>query len=175
MISFLSASGCVKISGSLTKIGLNDFLKTEFITSASAPADGVSSVLVGLQLKNSDNSPVPAYKPVFEVTSGGSIINPGCTTSDNNGISACIVKSVEPGVKTLALINAKVGLRQNVTFTAPTGARSIILSSGSTVPATTSAGSRLTVSFGKVFKASRQVTSGGYVVNMGLKPAGSGR
>ena len=175
MISLLSASGCVKISGSLTKIGLNDFLKTEFIASAPAPADGVSSVLVGLQLKNSDNSAVPAYRPEFESVSGGSIINPGCTTSDKNGISACMVKSIEPGVKTLVLTNAKVGLKQSVTFTAPTGARSIILSSGSTVPATTSAGSKLTISFGKAFKASRQVTSGGYVVKMGLQPAGSGR
>lgn len=165
----LTSSACVKISGSLTKIGINDFLKTEFIASAPAPADGVSSVVVGLQLKNSDNSPVPAYKPQFEVTSGGSIINPGCTTSDNNGISACIVRSIEPGVKTLQLTNAKVGLKQNVTFTAPSGARSILLSSGATVPATTSAGSKLSITFGKAFKSSQQTTSGGYVVNMGLK------
>ena len=166
LILLMGLSACVKISGTLTKIGgKNDFLKTEFIVGGPQPANGVSQLLVGLQLKNSDNNAVPNYKPTYEVVSGQGVTGTACTTSDNNGISACILKSVVPGQKTIALTNAKIGLKQNVVFENPAGAKAANIISGATFHSVTTGGSKVSMSVGNPAQGIKRTTTAGYIVN----------
>jgi len=165
----MGLGACVKISGSLTKLGgKNDFLKTEFIVGGPQPADGVSQLLVGLQLKNSDNHAVANYQPTYEITSGGGVITSSCTTSDSNGISACVLKAIQPGQKTVSLTNAKVGLKQNVLFENPSGAKAANLISGATFHNTTPLGSKVSVSFGNSTQGVKRTTAAGYIVNFSM-------
>jgi hypothetical protein len=169
IVLVLLSSGCVKISGSITNLlGQNDFLKTEFIVGGPQPADGVSQLLVGLQLKNSDNRSVPGYKPAYQVVSGSGVITSACTTSDANGISACIIKSVQSGQKTLELTNAKVGLRQNVLFENPHGSKTTNIISGAEFHRSTTLGSKVSASLGNATQGIKRTTTAGYIVNFSL-------
>src|SRR5688572_1813660 len=104
-------TACGNLEGTITrgnpKLKEHDFERTEMIHNGAAFADGVSELLVVVQLKNSDNQPVANYKPAYEVASGAAVITSPCTTSLDTGISVCILKSTQPGAKKIRLINAK--------------------------------------------------------------------
>lgn len=131
-------SGCGNVDAKIKRqLGIdspsvtNDFLKTEIVV-GSARADGVSELAVVIHLKNSDNTPVADYKPVYEVTAGLGVLPGGCTTSDKNGVSACALRATQAGTKRLKLKNAKVGLEKEVVFDAAVLSKSgMSLSSGS--------------------------------------------
>ena len=172
LLAALFCGGCVKLSGGILSFSKpNDFLRTEFAVAGSEIADGTSSLLVGLQLKNSDNLPVGAYKPEFRIASGAGVNSSGCTTSDANGISACVLRSTVPGEKVLELTNAKVGLKQTVLFTAPVGAKTGKIVAGASTSLSTAQGAKLMASVGdSVFGLSR-TTQGGYQVRFNVHGA----
>jgi hypothetical protein len=172
---FFLVSGCGKISGSIRSISvhaINDFLKTEIIASNEAVADGSSELLVVIHLKNSDNSSVGDYKPEYEIIAGAGVNAGTCTTSDKNGISACILKATESGVKTLRLTNAKVGLTKDVVFKLSDRKGKVLgLASGSHQSMTTVAGHKAEMSAGDPVNGINTKTAGGYRVMMSVQGA----
>ncbi len=177
LLVFIGLSSCEKqvadfVKGAMPSPASNaklDFQKTEIIVSGLVPADGVSPLIVVLQLKNSDNSSVPNYLPKYAVNSATGVLASNCTASDANGISACIVKSTSPGIKSFQLTNAKVGLAKDIEFGAPQGFQKLSLVSGARTQATTPQGSSLQASFGAPLAGAKLKTSGGYTVSFGLQ------
>ena len=164
-------SGCGKISIEVNKFKKPfDFLKTEIISSGPVPADGTSEMLLAVHLKNSDNSSVPEYRPEYEIVTGSGVSQSNCTTSDQNGISACILKANVPGPKILRLTNAKVGLERTVVFTpiVRSGVRMGIVSA-SNQNMTSAGGYKAEISLGEKFKNIKSVTNGGYEVRMSVQ------
>lgn len=154
----------------------NDFLKTEIVVGEPVPADGSSNLLVVIHLKNSDNNPVKEFLPTYTVTEDNSSLNNSlsnsvvttpCSTSDNNGISACILKSSAAGSLLFVLTNAKVGLSKTVVFTAAKGTSNLNIVSGSVINGSTPEGSKLQMTLGNPFDGVEQTTSGGFKVKLG--------
>ncbi len=70
--------GCGSVSGGITDATApvsQDFEKTEIIANGSVAADGVSQLLLAIQLKNSDNSSVADYQPTYDVVSGAGVVS----------------------------------------------------------------------------------------------------
>ncbi len=177
LLAFIGLSSCDKqvadfVKGALPSpaaIAKLDFQKTEIIVSGLVPADGVTPMVVVLQLKNSDNSSVPNYLPKYAVSAASGVLPSNCTASDANGISACIVKSTTPGIKSFQLTNAKVGLSKDIEFGAPQGFQKLGLVSGAKMKATTPQGSSLQANFGAPLAGAKLKTAGGYTVSFGLQ------
>ncbi|MCM2282058.1 MAG: hypothetical protein NDI61_09450 [Bdellovibrionaceae bacterium] len=179
--SLLMASsllGC-SIEGSIRHLnqkGQIDFALTEMIAGPAAPADGTSSVIVAVHLKNSDNSVVPSYRPEMQAASGLGLSIQACTLSDQNGISACILKATIPGTKRVRLTNARTGLETDVTFLSPqAGGRLLGLIPGSRMDATTPEGSKLEMSVGDTTQGISTTTNGGYKIKFSVQGAVSSR
>jgi hypothetical protein len=130
-LSLLIAGGCAKIDGQIhstfNRSLLQDFEKSEIITNGPAAADGQSELLVVIQLKNSNQTPVSDYKPIYAVTSGLGVAAGECTTSNVNGVSTCVLKSTQAGTKHIAVTNVKIALEKDVVFTQPTTKSSLEL------------------------------------------------
>ena len=173
VILALIFSGCGRISGGIRRAGSSssvvDFLKTEILANGPVAADGSSQLLVVIQLKNSDNTSVPNYRPTYGVTSSLGVPQSQCTTSDSNGVSTCVLKSIIPGQKTFTLTNAKVGLNKQVEFTAPKGTQRLGLVPACQVNGSTPAGSKIQVSVGNALKGARLKTAGGFQVSFSMQ------
>lgn len=168
----LALLGCGKAPGGLKGLSGGhkvDFLKTQLIAGAPVAADGVSQLLVGVQLKNSDNSPVSDYLPAYSISSGSGVIKSTCTNSDANGVSACILKSTVPGIKTMQLTNGLVGLSQHVQFIEPAGFQRMSLVPSSQVRGTTPQGSVAQITLGNQFQGNSLKTAGGYQVKLSVQ------
>jgi hypothetical protein len=119
---FLFVTGCGKISGeiSATFNRVQDFKRSEIISNGPAVADGQSELLVVIQLMNTDGSSVKLFKPTYEVVSGTGVTAQACTTSNDNGVSTCVLKSSEAGTKRISVTNIKIELQADVVFNSPT-------------------------------------------------------
>jgi hypothetical protein len=114
-------SACGPIDGKIHLWGstLPDFARSEIIQNGPAIADGSSELLVAVNLMNTDGSSVKLFKPTYEIVSGGGVQGSECTTSNNNGISTCILKSTQAGVKKFSVTNIRIKLERDVVFTPP--------------------------------------------------------
>ncbi len=147
-------------------------MKTEIIASSEAPADGAAELGIIIQLKNSDNSSVADYKPTYEIVSGSGVVARECTTSDNNGFSACILKATQPGKKRLRLTNALVGLEREIEFlNAARSGRLIGLAPGASALSTTPSGATVEFSVGEAIQGVRSQTQGDYKVFFSVQGA----
>jgi hypothetical protein len=117
----LLLSACGPIDGKIHLWGskLPDFARSEIIQNGPAIADGSSELLVAVSLMNADGSSVKLFKPTYEILSGGGVQGTECTTSNSNGISTCILKSTQAGVKKFSVTNIRIKLERDVVFTAP--------------------------------------------------------
>lgn len=140
-----------------------DYANTTIMVASSAAADGSSTLLAVVTLKNVDNSPCVGFKPSYEITPVEGVTKMDCTNSDINGVSSCLVKAITPGAKTFSLTNAKVGLAQPIEFTAPSGLQRLNTMAGGAI-GTTANGSKMQVSIGSPVKGVRHTTAGGYKV-----------
>jgi hypothetical protein len=164
-------SGCGVVS-SFIKSGLSkssiDFEKTEIISSGKAISDGISQLTIAVQLKNSDNSTVPNFKPSYEVVSGSEVVTNQCTTSLDNGMSYCLIQSSKPGYKRIRLTNGKVGLQKEIEFIPkPLLSGFSSLSSGGAVQSKTADGYSVSSVSGEATKDTKLTTSDGYNVFVG--------
>jgi hypothetical protein len=91
----------------LTDAKTLDFARSEIISNGPAVADGASELLVVVHLMNSDGSSIPLFKPTYEITSGGGVQGSECTTSNNNGVATCVLKSTQAGTKRFLVTNVK--------------------------------------------------------------------
>lgn len=150
---------------------VNDFAKTEIITGEPVPADGNAQLLVAIHLKNSDNKPVKEFQPTYDIETGANgVIKNQCSTSDINGVSACILKSTSAGIKLFVLTNAKVGLSKPIEFKSPLGKQFAEINSGSLMNGTTPSGSKTRFSIGRPFDQSylsTQPDGSGYKIILG--------
>ncbi len=78
-----------------------------------------SELLVVIQLMNTDGSSVKLFKPTYEVTSGTGVTAQACTTSNENGVSTCVLKASVAGTKRISVTNVGINLLADVVFTAP--------------------------------------------------------
>ena len=147
---------------------IDDFQRTEILANGIVPADGTSPHVVVLHLKNSDNSAVPGYLPAYSVTGMLGVSGSPCTTSDQNGVSACLIKSVVPGAKSFRLLNAKVGLSTDIQFGAPAGFQRTSLGSASVMHAATAEGSKVQMTFGQPLRGVALKSAGGYQITFGI-------
>lgn len=122
-----SASGCGKISGEISANfnRVQDFKRSEIISNGPAVADGQSELLVVIQLMNTDGSSVKLFKPTYEVVSGTGVTTQACTTSNDNGVSTCILKANTAGTKRISVTNIKIELQADVVFSAPVAGKSM--------------------------------------------------
>ncbi|OQW48991.1 MAG: hypothetical protein A4S09_12815 [Proteobacteria bacterium SG_bin7] len=168
--SFLLLSACGNLDLTLPS-GTVDFLKTEIIVGGTNLADGNSQMLVVVHLKNSNNSPVKNYKPTYNITPSNGLITSECSTSTDNGISVCVLRSTSAGPKSFKLTNAKVGLEKIVEFEHPKRGQMLGLASGAHQNMTTGAGHKVRLSVGGIGTGVNATTSGGYKVSLTLKTA----
>jgi hypothetical protein len=118
---FIFVAGCGKISNQVTATfnRVQDFKRSEIITNGPAIADGQSELLVVIHLMNSDGSSVKLFKPTYEIATGTGVSAQDCTTSNDNGISTCVLKATVAGTKKVSVTNIKIDLSADVVFTAP--------------------------------------------------------
>lgn len=163
------ALGCsTQVSVTSFSNSLRDFEKTEILVGSPVFANGNDELIVVVHLKNSDSSSVPNYKPLFDLAQLSDIQFSECTTSDLNGISVCRVKSIVPGLKTLTLTNAKVGLSKTIEFMQPQGSQRLALLPGS-LTSVTSDQYKVQINAGNSAKGVRYQTPGGYSVLFALQ------
>ncbi len=114
----LLLSGCVKISGTITKVvSAPDFKKSQMFVLNSAVANGVDQLQVDVRLMNSDGSVNPNFTPEFSISSGAVILPSQCFTSDKNGISICVLKAMTAGQRIMKILNVEnVDLEKPVQF-----------------------------------------------------------
>lgn len=148
---------------------INDFEKTEIISGGPAKADGSSELLLGIHLKNSDNSSVPSYRPQYEIQGNPGVNAGDCTSSDNNGISACVLTSTVPGSFAFVLTNAKVGLTKTLVFSPVLGHEKLSIVSGGLVNASTAQGSKVQVTLGQPLAGNNRVTPDGHKVKFSMQ------
>lgn len=119
----LGALGCNnKITG---KIGLSsfapDFKKSQIISNSPGIADGVSNVVLVVQLINSDNSIVVGFTPTLALTNSLGVNSSACTASNSNGVSTCVLRSSVAETVQVSVSNVQsIMLKTNVVFAAPT-------------------------------------------------------
>jgi hypothetical protein len=115
---FLITTGCVKLSGSITHLlAAPDFKKSEMIVGNMAIANGSDQLLVYIRLLNSDGSAIPDYRPEYDITSGSAILPSQCFTSDKNGLSICVLKSLTAGTRLMKINNVTaVNLEKEIKF-----------------------------------------------------------
>jgi len=153
-----------QIQGTFNPTTEQDFQKTEIIANGPVPANGTSPLLVAVHLKNSNNTSVPDFKPTYSISSGAGVTSSDCTTSDSNGVSACILKAVVSGTKTFTLTNALVGLSKNIVFDAAAGTEKTEILTGATANGTTGSGYKVQMALGHPLKGNYKLHSGGYKV-----------
>lgn len=119
----LLLTSCGKLSGQIeavfTRPKVQDFKKSEIIQNGPGIADGQSALTVAISLMNSDGSVVPQFKPTYDIVSGTGVLPAACTTSNNNGISTCLLKATQAGVKKLSVTNIQIPLEADLIFTNP--------------------------------------------------------
>jgi hypothetical protein len=83
-----------------------------------AMADGISAIIVLAEMRNQADAPVSGFTPEIEVDGEGVTTSP-CTATNNAGISVCVVKATEQGIKTFKVTNADgLDLKVDLNFTA---------------------------------------------------------
>ena len=106
MLALTLTTGCVKISGTLSKItAAADFKKSQMFVLNSAVANGVDQLQVDVRLMNSDGSVVEGFTPEFSITQGAAVLPSQCFLSDKNGISICVLKSMTAGQRMMKMTN----------------------------------------------------------------------
>lgn len=85
-------------------------------------ADGTSSVVVLVYVRNNKGQPVVNYQPKYNVTGSGNIAIP-CTLSNEDGLSVCLVKSTVVGQKNFAVLNLYKDLKTKINFKDPSQPR----------------------------------------------------
>lgn len=122
-LAVLCLVGCGEITAgieSLFERDPNDFRKSEIISDSPAVADGQSELLMVISLVNSDGNPVKDYRPTYDVIAGTGVHASICTTSNNNGVSTCILKSSQAGTKRVSVTNIQIQLQADLVFENPT-------------------------------------------------------
>ena len=92
-----------------------------------------------------------------------------CTTSDNNGISACVLKATVPGFKSVQLTNALVGLSKNVEFTISAGSQRLAIVSGGQMTAKSPNNSVAEVIVGAPVSGVKLQSAGGYLATLAIQ------
>lgn len=121
----LLLSGC-SIDVSIEDITGNDFLKSTILATSRGVGDGQTSATVVVLLKNSTGKLVTNYKPsfVFIDNNGSSYTGNGitysdCTSSNAQGISTCVIRSITIGPRKLLFNNIIIELSGVVYFDPP--------------------------------------------------------
>lgn len=97
-----------------------DFARSEIISNGPVLADGSSEMIVVIQLMNSDGTPIKFFKPSYEIKAGAGVQGSECTTSNIHGVSTCVLKSTQQGVKKFVVTNVKIALEKDLVFLPPT-------------------------------------------------------
>lgn len=105
--------------GALFGSGANDFMKSEIISNGPGIADGQSELLMIVHLVNSNGSKVKDFTPIYQVVSGSAVFASACTASNVNGVSTCVLKSTQAGVKRVSLTNIGIQLEADFVFNTP--------------------------------------------------------
>ena len=96
-----------------------DFLKSKVLSSTTGIADGVSDLVVNVELRNSNDTLVVGHIPTIDLLSGNGITLLDCTASNDNGISTCRLRSTIPGIATISIENIPIELDHDVKFDPP--------------------------------------------------------
>ncbi len=122
-VSLPGLLGCGKlsneVSATFTKPSVQDFARSQVINNGPGIADGQSELLVVIQLMNSDGTPVKLFQPTYSIISGAGVAAQACTTSNINGVSTCVLKASQAGVKRLSITNITISLEADVIFNQP--------------------------------------------------------
>jgi hypothetical protein len=110
-----------QIEASFKRPSTQDFAKSEIINNGPGIADGQSELLVVIQLMNSDGTSVALFKPTYEIIAGTGVTASACITSNVNGVSTCVLKSVQAGLKRISVTNIPITLNADVLFNQPAG------------------------------------------------------
>jgi hypothetical protein len=180
LTAFLALSACGKIKGTIQNLhgdaNTNDFLKTEIISGTHGIADGTTEMLIAIHLKNSDSTSVRDYQPTYSVTSGTGVTAGNCSTSDSNGIAACVLRSNQAGTKTIRLTNARVGLEKSLVFDPSLrSGRVLELAAAGKQSMTTTAGHKMELTVGQAAKGLEAKTASGYRILFSAQGAFSSR
>lgn len=97
----------------------NDFRKSEIKVLNSGLADGQTELTFTIILRNSNDSYVSGFRPIFEVVSGTGVTTGSCVKSNSSGVANCILKSNLSGIKIISVKNIDIKLEGNLTFNAP--------------------------------------------------------
>ena len=113
------------VSYDYTRTTAVDFKNSQIISNGPQAADGATNLLVVISLLNSNNTPVVGFTPTYEIVSGLGVTASPCTSSNSNGVSTCILRSAQTGIKRLRVTNVTtIALSADVTFSAPSGVKS---------------------------------------------------
>ena len=114
------------IDVSIEDITPNDFSLSSVLATSRGVGDGQTSATVVILLKNSGGSLVANHKPNFVFVDNNGATNQGagitfsdCTTSNDQGISTCTIKSISIGPRRLAFNNIIIELFGEVYFDPP--------------------------------------------------------
>ena len=96
-----------------------DFLKTTVISKTVGVADGITELIVTLELKNSNDKLVIGHTPKMKFVSGVNINFLGCSKSNENGHSVCRMRSVYDGTALIRFDEINIELETDVQFSPP--------------------------------------------------------
>lgn len=165
--SALVFSSCGGVDGKTHLSGAKrvDFARSEIISNGPAVADGSSELLVVIHLMNSDGSAVTLYKPSYEILSGAGVQGSECTTSNNNGVSTCVLKATQPGAKKFSVTNVKIQLEKELLFSPPTPPGAVTgLVSAARFRHTSAAGHEISGTVGSVHSNLVKTGTGGWKI-----------
>ena len=93
-----------------------DFLKSKVLSETIGVADGITDLVITVELRNSDDTLVADHTPTMTIISGNGVSVFACTQSDASGISVCRLRSVIPGQVLVSIENIKIELTEEVVF-----------------------------------------------------------
>jgi len=97
----------------------DDFLKSSVLSQTEGISDGLTDLLLTLELRNSDDTLVAGYTPSFEIINGSGATFVGCSVSNENGISVCRFRATISGTKTVAVLDLPIEITEEIVFKAP--------------------------------------------------------
>jgi|GEM_PF-3475688 len=157
-----------------------DFLLSSIVSTTRGVSDGITELLMTIELKNSDGSFVEGFTPEISIISGIPATFVGCSPSNAAGISVCSFRSSTPGLVTVGtsvgLSNALIELTEDLIFEAPQQSGSFVQIVSSALNNVDANGYTVTSHIGAPVKGLRQVVNG-YVIytntTSGITPGGA--
>lgn len=97
----------------------NDFKLSSVLAETVGVADGITDLILTLELKNSNGSLVKFFTPQISLLSGSGVTSLGCSKSNELGISTCRFRSNTPTTALVSLENILIELTEEIVFEAP--------------------------------------------------------